>query len=144
MADAPTYSGAVVHPSRALHISLWIVQGLLFLLFGMAGVMKSTQPISALAQNMGWPGDVPAALVRFIGVSELAGALGLVLPAATRIKPLLTPLAAAGIVSIMVLAAAFHLSRGELQYVPINIVLGALAGFVAWGRWRKAPIAPRS
>ena len=143
MADAPTYSEAVMHPSRALHISLWIVQGLLFLLFGMAGVMKATQPISDLAQNMGWPGDVPAALVRFIGISELAGALGLVLPTATRIKPWLTPLAAAGIVLIMVFAAVFHVSRGEAQLVPINILFAALAGFVAWGRWRKAPIPAR-
>ena len=130
-------------PSKALHISLWVVQVLLALNFGFAGLMKSTQPIAVLAEKMVWPGVLPEALVRFIGVSELLGALGLILPAATRIKPALTPLAAAGLVTIMVLAMGFHLSRGEVGALPINLVLGALAAFIAWGRWKKAPIQPR-
>jgi putative oxidoreductase len=109
----------------------------------MAGVMKTTQPIAELAQNLVWPGAMPPALVRFIGVSEFLGALGLVLPAATRIKPSLTPLAAAGLALIMLLAAIFHVLRGELQALPINFLFGALAVFVAWGRSRKAPIPPR-
>ena len=93
---------------------------------------------------MGWPGDLPPALVRFIGASELAGALGLVLPSATRIRPLLTPLAAMGLVIVMLLAALFHISRGEWLALPINAVLGGLAAFVAWGRLRKAPIFPHA
>jgi len=129
--------------SKALNVGLWIVQVLLALAFGMAGTFKSTAPIAELAQKMPWVGQVPAALVRFIGVSELAAALGLILPSATRIKPVLTPLAGLGLVLVMVLAAGFHLSKGEVHALPINFVLGGLAAFVAWGRLRKAPISPR-
>ena len=84
--------------------------------------------------------QVPLALVRFIGISELLGAVGLILPALTKIKPLLTPLAALGLLTIMILAMGFHVSRGEAGTLPFNIVLGGLAAFVAWGRTSKAPI----
>jgi putative oxidoreductase len=130
-------------PSHRLHIALWVVQAILAATFGMAGVMKTMTPIDELAQKAPWVADMPG-LVRFIGIAELAGAAGLILPAATRILPGLTALAAAGLVAIMVLATAYHLSRGEMQSLPITIVLGGLALFVAWGRFRKAPIAPRS
>jgi len=119
------------------------VQAVLAAAFGMAGVMKTTMPIPELAQRMIWPGAIPVPLVRFIGVSELAAALGLILPAATRILPGLTPLAAVGLVAIMALAIPFHVSRGELQALPINLFFGGLAAF-AWGRYRKAPIAPKA
>lgn len=131
-------------PSRGLHIALWVVQVVLAVLFGMAGFMKATQPLAALATQIPWVPDVPAALVRFIGVTEFAAALGLVLPAATRIRPRLTPLAAAGLVLVMTLAAIFHVTRGELGAIVPNLVLGAFAAFVAWGRARKAPIAARA
>lgn len=121
-------------PSKALNVTLWIVQVLLALAFGMAGVMKSTQPLDALGQNMAWVRDVPPAMVRFIGISELAGAVGVLLPWLTGVKRSLTPLAAAGLVVIMVLAAAFHISRGELGALPFNAILGGMAAFVAWGR----------
>jgi len=128
---------------KGLHIALWVVQVVLAVMFGMAGFMKATQPLAALAQQIPWVPDVPAALVRFIGVAEFAAALGLVLPAATRIRPRLTPLAAVGLVLVMTLAAIFHLTRGELAGIVANAVLGAAAAFVAWGRTRKAPIVPR-
>lgn len=83
-------------------------------------------------------------LARFIGFAELAGAIGLVLPAATRVKPWLTPLAALGLAVIMVLATAFHRIRGEADLIAFNFVPAFLAAFVAWGRWTRAPIAPRS
>jgi uncharacterized membrane protein YphA (DoxX/SURF4 family) len=130
-------------PSSALHIGLWTVQILLGLTFTSAGAMKLTQPISWVVDTLGWPGAVPAALVRFIGASELLGGLGLVLPAATRIKPALTPLAGAGLITVMVLAALFHLTRGEFGAIPGNVILGSLAAFVAWGRWAKVRIMPR-
>jgi putative oxidoreductase len=129
--------------SKALHFSLWGVQILLALAFTSGGVVKSTQPIAELAAKLVWPGAMPEALVRFIGVSELLGGLGLILPAATRIKPVLTPLAGVGLAIIMLFAAIFHVVRGEFGALPINFALGALAAFVAWGRWKKAPIAPR-
>ncbi len=130
-------------PSKAANVSLWIAQALLAAMFGMSGVMKLMTPIDALAQQMPWVASVPDLLVRFIGLSELAGALGLILPSVTRIRPALTPLAAAGLIVVMVLASGLHISRGETQMVPINLVLGALAAFVAWGRTKKARIHAR-
>lgn len=131
-------------PGRLPHYALWGVQGLLGALFLMAGLMKSTQPVDALAAQMVWVTRVPAALVRFIGVSELLGAIGLVLPSALRIAPKLTPLAGAGLALVMLLAAGHHLSNGDgVGPVVINAVLGGLALFVAWGRLQLAPIAPR-
>lgn len=126
-----------------MNVGLWIVQGLLAVAFAMAGVMKGFTPLDQLAVQMPWINEVPGFLPRFIGFSELAGAIGLILPAATRIKPVLTPLAGLGLVIVMILGAGFHLSRGEFAAVPINVVLGGLAGFVWWGRSKKARIEPR-
>ena len=132
-----------VRPSKALHVGLWVVQGLLGAMFLAVGAMKATQPIAALVSTLGWPEAVPAALVHFIGVAELLGGLGLILPAATRVKPVLTPLAGGGLAMVMLLATIFHISRGELGAMPMPLALGGLAAFVAWGRAVKAPIAPR-
>ncbi len=129
--------------SKAFGIAAWIVQVLLALAFGAVGFMKLTQPIDTLAQNMVWPGDVPATLVRFIGLAELLGAVGLILPVATRIKPGLTPIAAGGLIVVMALASFFHLSRGEAGVVPINLVLGALAAIVLWARTKRVPVGVR-
>jgi putative oxidoreductase len=124
-----------------VNILLWLVQILLACAFGMAGVMKSTQPVDVLAANgIAWAPQLPLVLVRFIGVSEFLGAVGLILPALTKVKPFLTPLAALGLLTIMILAMGFHVSRGEAGALPANIVLGGLAAFVAWGRTSKAPI----
>jgi putative oxidoreductase len=137
-------STTTTRPSRALHIGGWVAQVLLAGIFLMAGAMKLSQPITDLAASLPWVTSVPAALVRFIGVAEVAGALGLILPSLTRIQPRLTALAALGLVVVMLLASAFHLSRGEGAMVPMNLVLAAVAAFVAWGRGKAAPIAPRS
>lgn len=125
--------------SKGLHIALWILQGLLAASFGMAGVMKLTAPIEQLAENgMTFVNHYSISMVRFIGITEILAALGLILPAALRIKPILTPIAALGIAIIMVLAMFEHLSQNE----PIisNIVLLALSLFIVWGRFIKAPI----
>ena len=127
---------------RSLHIGLWVVQGLLALAFGMSGLMKLGTPYAELAAKFAWARATAEPLVKFIGVAEVAGALGLILPALTRIKPMLTPLAAAGFVVIMILATALHLRLGEMP-LP-NFILGGLAAFVAWGRFRRVPILPRS
>ncbi len=134
---------AAARPRRALRLTLWVAQGLLAAAFAASGLMKLTQPVAVLAAQMPWVASVPAALVRLIGAAELAGALGLVLPSLTRIRPRLTMLAALGLVAVMGLASAFHLSRGEGVMLPVNLVLAALAAFVAWGRSTAAPIAPR-
>ena len=128
--------------SRGMNIALWVAQVLLAIAFGMAGAMKLFTPIAELAAKMPSEAAMPA-LIRFIGASELAGAIGLILPAATRILPRLTILAAAGLLVVMVLATAFHVWKGELSHAPVPIVLGAIAGFIVWGRARKAPIIPR-
>ncbi len=119
--------------------ALWLVQGLLALAFLLAGLMKLTQPMDVLTASMGWPAALPAPLVRFIGLAELLGAIGLILPALTRIRPGLVPLAAAGLTLIMLLATLFHVSRGEGAMTPVNLVLGAMAAFVAYGRGRLLP-----
>jgi len=129
--------------SRALNVALWVVQVLLAALYGAAGFMKSTMPIAALAAMMKWPALVPGELVRFIGVAELAGAVGIILPAAFRVVPGLTIAAAIGLALIQVLAIPFHVYHGESEMLPVNIVLLALALFVVWGRLRKAPIHSR-
>lgn len=125
-------------------IGLWASQALLALAFGAAGVMKLATPVADLGAMMNWVTVSPEWLVRFIGAVELLGAVGVVLPAATRILPWLTPLAAFGFAVIQVLAIGTHASLGETaSTLPVNIVPLALALFVAWGRWKKAPIAPR-
>ena len=127
-----------------MHVSLWIAQVLLALLFVGAGSAKVVTPLGELAQSLPYTADLPGWLVRFIGASEVAGALGLILPALTRRMPGLTPLAGLGLSTVMVLATGFHLMRAEYSAMPMTIVIGAAAAFVAWGRWMKRPIAPKT
>jgi uncharacterized membrane protein YphA (DoxX/SURF4 family) len=127
-----------------MHFGLWAAQGLLALAFVAAGLMKLTTPIEQLRAAMPWVSGAMGGAVRFIGLAEVLGAVGLVLPAASRVKPELTPLAALGLLLVMVLATLTHASRGEFGALPVNVVLGGLAAFIAWGRTRKAPIASRS
>jgi uncharacterized membrane protein YphA (DoxX/SURF4 family) len=126
-----------------MNIILWIVQILLAAAFLMAGFSKAFQPLDALGQMIPWTLDIPLALVRFIGVSELLAGIGLIAPAITGIKPRLTILAAAGIILVMVSAIVFHLARGEYGYILFNLVLLAPAAFVAYGRWQVAPFKKR-
>lgn len=130
--------------SKKWNIGLWVVQVALAAMFLMAGSMKlSSGPADLAAMGMLWAENAPAILIKFIGLSEVLGALGLILPAATRIMPHLTRLAALGLATIMVLAAGVHTFRGEFEVVPVNIILFALSALVIWGRGKKAPIAPR-
>lgn len=126
------------------NIGLWVAQAALAAMFLMAGSMKlMSGPADLAAMGMMWAENAPVALIKFIGLAEVAGALGLILPTATRIMPDLTKLAAAGLAVIMVLAAGVHTVRGEFEVLPMNAILFALAAFVIWGRSKKAPIAPR-
>ena len=122
-----------------LNIGLWAAQILLLLFYGLTGYLKLTQPIPDLSATMGWPGMVPAAMVRFIGLSEFAGALGMVLPMLTKIQPRLTILAALGLSVLQVFAMIWHVIQGEFFVLPINLVLLALAVFVLWGRQTTLP-----
>lgn len=130
-------------PSRGLHYGLWAVQALAAVAFLGAGMMKSTKPLAELAANMAWVPHFPAVAVRAIGVAEVLGALGLVLPSALRVMPRLTPLAAAGLVALMLGAAGTHVVLGEAGMAMPSLVLGAMAALVTWGRGVKAPIAAR-
>jgi putative oxidoreductase len=124
-----------------MHAALWIVQILLAIVFLMTGAMKAFMPLADVARTMHWVPDVPAGLVRFIGLAELAGALALLLPSATKIYPKLTPLAAVGLGVVVVIGAILHFTRGEGALTPLNFILAAMAAFVAWGRTQKAPIS---
>lgn len=132
-------------PSKAWTIGLWVAQLALAAMFLMAGFMKlMSSPAEMVTMGMLWAENAPVVLIKFIGLAEVAGGLGMILPAATRIKPELTKLAAAGLAVIMVLAAGLHIVRGEFEVVPMNVILFALAALVIWGRTNKAPIAPRA
>ncbi len=130
--------------NKAIHIILWIAQGLMAAMFIMAGAMKASQPLEVLAASMPWISATPSALVRFIGVSELLGGIGLILPALLRIKPFLTSWAAIGLVIVMFLAAIVHATRGEFSSIGVNVFVIAICGFIAWGRSSKAPIPAKA
>ena len=120
--------------------ALWIIQILLALMFLFAGGTKLVLPPEVLA-SMGSPNQIPLPgwFVRFIGVAEVLGALGLILPGLLRIKPWLTPLAAAGLFVNMNGATALTVAADGLAAGVIPLVVGLLAAFVAYGRWRLAP-----
>jgi DoxX-like family len=121
--------------------ALWIVQAVLALVFAFAGGTKLVLPIEAMTAEM----PLPGLFLRFIGVAELCGALGLVLPGLLGIRPGLTPLAAAGLVVIMIGATVVTLATaGGALLALIPLAVGCLAAFVAYGRWRLAPLRGRS
>ncbi len=93
-------------------------------------------------QQVPWVSAVPQDLLIFIGVCEFLGGVGLILPAMTGVKPKLTPFAAIGLTLVMILAAIFHVVRGEYSFLFINLVLGGVAAFIAYGRLLVRPIAP--
>ncbi len=122
--------------------ALWIVQGVLAVAFTGSGSMKLLKSHDVLKADpkMGWANDFSSGFVKFIGAAESAAALGLVLPGLTGIAPILTPLAAIGLVGIMLGAAATHLRRSETPMVVPPMVLAALAAFVAYGRLVVMPV----
>ena len=119
-----------------MNIALWVVQGLLALLFLFAGGSKFFMPPEA----MQGPVALPTWFIHFIGVAEVLGGLGLILPGLLRIRPGLTPLAAAGLLIIMLGATVIGLMGGELSQALIPLVIGLLAAFVAYGRWKLVPL----
>lgn len=123
---------------------LWAVQIAAALAFLGAGVSKLITPADELVQTMPWVTAMPGWLIVFISVAEIAGALGLILPALTRIQPQLTPLAGAGLALVMLFAMIFHITRSEFSDLVPNLVLLLLAAFAAYGRWKLLPIAPKN
>ena len=130
MTDATLSSGSP--RSRSMTRALWVVQSLLAMLFLFAGGMKLVLPIEEMTKQMPLPGP----FLRFIGVAEFLGGLGLILPGLTGIRPGLTPLAAAGLVIIMIGATVLSAVSGGITAALFPLVVGLLATFVAYSRWR--------
>ena len=120
-------------------IALWAVQVLVAAAFLAAGATKLSQPKEKLVKNMAWVEDFSQGTVRLIGALEVLGAIGVVVPALTGIVPWLTPLAALGLVLLMIGAALTHLRRTEYGNIAMNAVLLVLAAFVAYGRFFILP-----
>ncbi len=131
-----------------MNSALWILQVLWGVFFSLNGFGKICWYNQALwNQALGevrWFSAVPRDLLIFIGVCEFLGGVGLILPAMTGVKPKLTPLAGGGLTLVMILAALFHIARGEYAFVAVNLVLGSVAAFIAYGRWFVKPIASAS
>jgi uncharacterized membrane protein YphA (DoxX/SURF4 family) len=116
-----------------MNVVLWIVQGLLAALFLFAGGMKLVLPVEEMTKQMPMPG----LFLRFIGLCEVLGAIGLILPGLLRIRPGLTPLAAAGLVIIMIGATVVTLMTGDMAMALFPLGVGMLSAFVGYGRWRQ-------
>jgi len=126
-----------------MNIVLWVVQVLLALMFLFHGrtMFSPSNPMPEnMAKGMRYVVDLPPGLRRFIGICEILGGVGMILPALSGILPWLTPLAAAGLALIMLLAAGFHLPRREYPNMVFNVILLALAAFVAYGRFVITPL----
>ena len=120
--------------TRKAGMVLWIVQGLLAVVFLFAGGMKLVMPLEELTK--GAPVQLPGLFLRFIGVCEVTGAVGLVLPWLLRIRPRLTPLAAGGLIVIMVGATVITASSGPVAPALFPLAIGGLLTIVAWQRTR--------
>lgn len=118
-----------------MNVALWIIAGLLALAFLASGAMKLIQPKEKLPAGWGWVEDFSAGSIKAIGALEVLAAVGLILPAALDLAPVLVPLAAVGLVLLMVGASIVHVRRREAQGIVVTLVLLALAVFVAWGRF---------
>jgi uncharacterized membrane protein YphA (DoxX/SURF4 family) len=133
---------------RAMNVTLWTLQVLWGVSFSITGFGKVFfyNPVlwNRALHQVPWFSAVPQDLMIFIGVCELVGGIGLILPAATGIKPMLTPLAASGLALVMILAAAFHIVRGEYGFLVLNLVLAGVAAYIAYQRAFTRPVAPAS
>ena len=118
-----------------MNAALWIAQIAMAFAFGSAGLLKLRQPKNVLAAKMGWVDDFSDNFIKFVGGVEVLGALGLIIPAALDVVPILTPIAASGLAIAQLGAVMVHLRRKEPQVIAANLVLIALAVFVAWGRF---------
>jgi putative oxidoreductase len=124
-------------PTKALGIALWTAQITLAMLFLFAGVMKFVMPVKEMTSGSSLPGS----FFHFIGVMEVLGAIGLVLPCLLRISPFLTPVAACGLVIIMAGATVTSIPMGWISLLPLFV--GVAAAFIAYGRFKLLPIQPR-
>jgi len=125
--------------TKGINIALWIAQVLIALTLIWGAYAKLLQPLEETAKMLPWALDNPG-LVKFTGLIDLLGGLGIILPAVLKIQPKLTVFAAYGVIALMIAASVFHVSRGEVSLIGMNIFFLILAAFVAWGRTKKVPI----
>lgn len=125
--------GETQKKSKIRNVVLWVVQFLIAITMLWASGMKLLQSTEKLAQMWPWVANYPL-LVKFTGVIDLLGGVGIILPNLLSIRPKITVFTAWAIVALMLCASVFHISRGEASQIGINIVFAFLAGFVAWGR----------
>lgn len=124
-----------------MKIAVWIVSALLALFFLFVGVAKAFAPWEGLAAaSMG----VPVILLKIAGFAEIIGAIGLILPSLTRVMPILTPIAAVGLVVTMIGATSINVGLGLPAVAIQTAIAGILSAFVAWARFSgRAAVAPR-
>jgi hypothetical protein len=135
--------------TKAFNVLLWTLQvvwGVFFSFTGFGKVLAYDPAVwNHMLHQVAWFSAVPQGLFVFIGACEFLGGIGLILPAMTGVKPKLVPYAAIGLTLVMILAAIFHIVRGEYSFfLPVNLVLGGVAAFIAYGRLLTMPIAARS
>jgi len=124
-----------------MNLALWIVTIALATVFTGSGLMKLLMPKDKLVESgQGWAQDVSPANIRLIGFAEILGAVGLTVPAVTHIAPILVPLAAIGLILVMVAAAIVHARRNEVPNIVVNVALLAMAVFIVWGRFGPNPL----
>jgi uncharacterized membrane protein len=123
-----------------MNLTLWILQGALAVVYLGVGMAKVIQPRERLRPAMPYVEDFPENVIKFIGVVEILGAAGLILPPVTGVAPVLVPLAAAGLAMLQVLASLVHVRRKEFTNLPVNVALLASATVVAWGRFITHPL----
>lgn len=121
---------------------LWVLQWFFGIYFIAIGIMHFIVP-DGLPALMEWMYELDDTMHVVAGIAEILGGVGLILPSITRIQPQLTVFAAAGLVLVMFGAVIFHVDRGEGASIATNVIIGALMAFVAYGRWKLAPIQPR-
>ncbi len=136
-------SSNTTSPSKALHIGLWVLQILLAFMFLMAGASKFFTPLEAQRTSMEWAKHASDAVIYIAGLAEILGGLGLILPSLLRIMPWLTSIAALGLAIVMLIATALNISIGESKAIMPTILISGIALFVAWGRYKKAPISAK-
>lgn len=123
--------------SKKTNVALWVGQIALAGMFLFAGGMKLVLPLSVFASQTPLPGII----IRLVGIAEVAGALGLLLPGLLKLRPSLTPLAAAGLVGIMIGAAAITLATPQPSGAVVPIVVGLIAALIGYERWQRVPLA---
>lgn len=123
--------------------ALWVLQWLFGVYFLAIGIVHFVVP-EGLPAQLAWMYELNDTLHAVTGIAEILGGLGLILPSLTRIRPELTPLAGLGLIVIMVGAVVWHVDRGEMLNVGINVLNAAILAYIVYGRWRLVPIEPRS